>query len=187
VATIHLWVMVTATALFALTWLAQLDGYKDDEVRVLALALGLAAFAFLALGGIIGGANVFVYGIRVLKAEDAPPREALNPFGVDQQKPPGASRTHALAPAKTRVPATTCRRNDRPSGCAANAGMAPHWHLGDADAACRSRQKDAICEGFVRGERPDSNRRPPGPQLDGAGYAGSDWALAVGVGPSEVT
>ena len=88
VATIHLWLMVTATVLFALTWLAQLDGYKDDEVRGLALALGLAAFASLALGGNIGGANVFVYGIRVLKAEDTPPRQALNPFGVGKKKAP---------------------------------------------------------------------------------------------------
>ncbi len=90
VATIHLWAMVTATVLFALTWVAQLDGYKEDEVRGAALALGLAAFASLALGGNLGGANVFVYGIRVLKAEDTPPREALNPFGVGKEKaPPG--------------------------------------------------------------------------------------------------
>jgi uncharacterized membrane protein len=82
VATIHLVVMVAATVVFALTWLAQLDGYKDDEVRGLALGLGLAAFALLVAGGNIGGANVFVYGIRVLKAEDTPPKEALNPFGV---------------------------------------------------------------------------------------------------------
>jgi uncharacterized membrane protein len=88
VATIHLWLMVTATVLFAWTWLAQLDGYKDDEVRTLALALGLAAFALLALGGNIGGANVFVYGIRVLKAEGTPPREALKPFGVQKEKAP---------------------------------------------------------------------------------------------------
>jgi uncharacterized membrane protein len=88
VATIHLWVMVTATVLFALTWVAQLDGYKDEEVRGLAVAVGLGAFAFLALGGNIGGANVFVYGIRVLKAEDTPPGEALNPFGVGKDKAP---------------------------------------------------------------------------------------------------
>lgn len=88
VATIHLWVMVGATVLFALTWLAQLDGYRNDEVRGLALGLGVAAFALLALGGNIGGANVFVYGIRVLKAEDTPPREALNPSGVGEEKAP---------------------------------------------------------------------------------------------------
>lgn len=90
VATIHLWVMVTATVLFALTWLAQLDGYKGDEVRGLAVVLGVAAFAVLALGGNIGGANVFVYGIRVLKAEETPPREALNPFGVTKENAPRA-------------------------------------------------------------------------------------------------
>jgi len=88
VATIHLVLMVVATALFALTWLAQLDGYKDDEVRGLALALGLAGFAFLAVGGNIGGANVFVYGVRVLKAEQTPPREALNPLGAGAEKLP---------------------------------------------------------------------------------------------------
>lgn len=88
VATIHLWLMVAATVLFALTWLAQLDGYKDDEVRGLALTLGLAAVAVLALGGNIGGANVFVYGIRVLKAENTPAREALNPLGVRKEKAP---------------------------------------------------------------------------------------------------
>ena len=98
VATIHLWVMVAATVLFALTWLAQLDGYRNDEVRGLALGLGVAAFALLALGGNIGGANVFVYGIRVLKAEDTPPREALNPLGVGEEKvPPGMPEQSAGA------------------------------------------------------------------------------------------
>jgi uncharacterized membrane protein len=96
VATVHLWVMVAATVLFAATWLAQLDGYKSDEVRGLALGLGLAALAVLALGGNIGGANVFVYGIRVLKAEDTPPREALNPLGVREERAPrGVARQAA--------------------------------------------------------------------------------------------
>lgn len=86
VATLHLWTMVTATVLFALTWLAQLDGYKDDDVRGLAVALGVVAFVLLAAGGNLGGANVFVYGIRVLKAEDTPPRQALDPRGVGKQR-----------------------------------------------------------------------------------------------------
>jgi uncharacterized membrane protein len=89
IATIHLVVMVAATVVFASTWLAQLDGYNDDEVRGPALALGLAAFALLAAGGNIGGANVFVYGIRVLKAENTPPKKALNPFGVSAGKAEG--------------------------------------------------------------------------------------------------
>lgn len=82
-ATIHLFVMVSATLLFAATWLAERPGYLDDEVRTLALVLGIAAEAMLALGGNIGGANVFVYGIRVLKREDVPVAKALNPLGVD--------------------------------------------------------------------------------------------------------
>ena len=90
VATIHLFVMVAATVLFALTWLAQLDGYKDDAIEGLALVVGLVAFAFLAVGGNIGGANVFVYGIRVLKREDVPASKALNPLGVEPAQVPPA-------------------------------------------------------------------------------------------------
>ena len=83
-ATIHLFVMVAATVLFALTWLAQRPGYLDDEVRTLALVLGIAAEAVLAAGGNIGGANVFVYGIRVLKRPETPVAKALNPLGVPE-------------------------------------------------------------------------------------------------------
>jgi uncharacterized membrane protein len=85
-ATIHLLVMVTATVLFALTWLAQRPGYNDDEVRTLALILGIAAEAALALGGNIGGANVFVYGIRVLKRPETPVSKALNPLGLPAEE-----------------------------------------------------------------------------------------------------
>ena len=87
VATIHLFVMLAATALFAATWLAQLDGYKHDEVKALAVILGVIAEAVLAIGGNIGGANVFVYGVRVLKRGETPPRQALDPRGVKTEKP----------------------------------------------------------------------------------------------------
>lgn len=82
-ATVHLALMIVATILFALTWVAQRPGYLDEEVRGLALGLGIAAEVFLAAGGNVGGANVFVYGIRVLKREDTPVRKALNPLGAD--------------------------------------------------------------------------------------------------------
>lgn len=88
-ATIHLVVMVTTTVLFALTWLAQRPGYNDDEIRTLGLVLGLVSETFLAVGGNIGGANVFVYGIRVLKRPDTPVSKALNPLGLPaEQSPP---------------------------------------------------------------------------------------------------
>jgi uncharacterized membrane protein len=82
VATIHLFVMVATTVLFIVTWLLQRPGYNADEVRTGALIVGLIAFAGLAVGGNIGGANVFVYGVRVLGRRDVPPAKALNPLGV---------------------------------------------------------------------------------------------------------
>jgi uncharacterized membrane protein len=85
-ATIHLIVMVTTTVLFALTWLAQRPGYDDAEVRTLALVLGLISEGMLALGGNIGGANVFVYGIRVVKRPDTPVAKALNPLGLPAEE-----------------------------------------------------------------------------------------------------
>ena len=83
VATIHLFLMVTTTVLFAITWLLQRPGYNADEVRTGGLIAGLVAFAFLAAGSNVGGANVFVYGIRVLGRRDVPPANALNPLGVE--------------------------------------------------------------------------------------------------------
>ena len=80
-ATLHLVVMVTATVLFALTWLAQRPGYNEEEVRTLALILGIVAETTLIAGGNIGGANVFVYGLRVLKRPETPVAKALNPLG----------------------------------------------------------------------------------------------------------
>jgi uncharacterized membrane protein len=83
-ATIHLIVMVSATALFALTWAAQLDGYKDDEIKTLALALGLGAETLLTLGGYIGGSIVFVYGMRVVGRRETPVEDALIPGRIEE-------------------------------------------------------------------------------------------------------
>jgi uncharacterized membrane protein len=87
-ATIHLLVMLGATVLFALTWLAQRPGYNADEVRSLGLVLGVVSEVFLVVGGNVGGANVFVYGIRVLKRSDIPVSRALNPLGAEAEPAP---------------------------------------------------------------------------------------------------
>jgi uncharacterized membrane protein len=79
VATIHLFTMLTATVLFALTWLAQRPGYNDEEIRTLGLILGLVAEATLAAGGFLGGTIVFVYGKRVLKRPETPVADAVIP------------------------------------------------------------------------------------------------------------
>jgi uncharacterized membrane protein len=86
-ATTHLIVMVVATVLFLLTWLAQRPGYNEEDVRTLALVLGIVAETVLIAGGNIGGANVFVYGIRVLKRPETPLAKALNPLGADDDDP----------------------------------------------------------------------------------------------------
>ena len=78
-ATVHLLTMLTATVVFALAFVAQLDGYDDGQVEALALICGLAAEALLAAGGYIGGTIVFVYGNRVLNRPDVPVRDALVP------------------------------------------------------------------------------------------------------------
>jgi uncharacterized membrane protein len=91
VATTHLLAMLTATALFAATWFAQLDGYKHDEVKTLAWVLGVAAEAVLTAGGYIGGTIVFVYGLRVLGRRDAPVADALIPGRAEGEPPPPPS------------------------------------------------------------------------------------------------
>jgi uncharacterized membrane protein len=78
-ATIHLFTMLSATVLFALTWIVQLDGYKDDVVKTGAWILGLGAESLLVAGGYIGGTIVFVYGVRVLKRPDVRVADALVP------------------------------------------------------------------------------------------------------------
>jgi uncharacterized membrane protein len=78
-ATVHLLVMLSATVLFALTFVAQLDGYEEGSVKTLALVLGVVAEGLLTVGGYIGGTLVFVYGLRVLKRPDVRPADALVP------------------------------------------------------------------------------------------------------------
>jgi uncharacterized membrane protein len=87
-ATIHLIVMLGATAVFVATWIAQRPGYLDDEVRTLGLVLGLAAETLLAAGGYLGGTLVFVYGIRSLGAPETPPGDAVRPRPAPHPGPP---------------------------------------------------------------------------------------------------
>jgi uncharacterized membrane protein len=97
-ATVHLFTMLTATVVFALAFVGQLDGYDDGQVETVALVLGLAAEGLLAAGGYIGGTIVFVYGVRVLKRPQTPVADALvpgraeGPPEVEQQAGPGAGQ-----------------------------------------------------------------------------------------------
>jgi hypothetical protein len=79
--------MLTATVVFALAFVGQLDGYDDGQVETLSLVLGLAAEGFLAAGGYVGGTIVFVYGLRVLKRPEVPLTDALVPGRAEGYQP----------------------------------------------------------------------------------------------------
>jgi uncharacterized membrane protein len=65
-ATVHLTAMLTATGAFLAAALLGHDGYTRGAVTTGAFVLTLIGFALLTLGGWLGGAVVFVHGMRVL-------------------------------------------------------------------------------------------------------------------------
>ncbi len=85
----HLSVMVLATLSFVATWLLQRPGYIDSEVTTSGLIAGCVALGLLTLGGTLGGALAYVYGIRVVK-KDVPIMDALIPGKLEE---PSNSRT----------------------------------------------------------------------------------------------
>jgi uncharacterized membrane protein len=90
VGTIHLLTMVTATVIFALTFVAHLDGYDDGQVETLSWILGVLAEGLLVAGGYLGGTLVFVYGQRTLDEPDTPPIDALVPGRAGTHRHPTA-------------------------------------------------------------------------------------------------
>jgi uncharacterized membrane protein len=83
-ATTHMIVMVTATLLFVAAAIVGYGGYDDGEVGLGALVLVLCGFVALTVGGWLGGAIVFVHGMRVLSLVDEPAREAITPGGEEK-------------------------------------------------------------------------------------------------------
>ena len=75
----HLTVMASATGMFAGTFRVQLAGYSDGTVITTALILGVISWVLLVVGGYLGGALTFVYGVRVLKRPHVAIAEALIP------------------------------------------------------------------------------------------------------------
>jgi uncharacterized membrane protein len=79
-ATLHLSVMLTATILFAITAGAGHADYVDGSIGGASLILTLVGFGVLTLGGWLGGAIVFVHGMRVLSLVDEPTERAVSPM-----------------------------------------------------------------------------------------------------------
>jgi uncharacterized membrane protein len=79
-ATWHALVMVTAGVLFLVAALVGHDGYVDRAVTTGAFILTLLGFGTLTLGGWLGGAITYVYGMRVLSLPEEPAAKAAAPY-----------------------------------------------------------------------------------------------------------
>jgi uncharacterized membrane protein len=84
-ATLHLTAMLLATTMFAITAGAGHADYVDGSVGGGSLVLTLIGFGLLTAGGWIGGAIVFVHGMRVLNLIDEPARKAAAPVATPEK------------------------------------------------------------------------------------------------------
>jgi uncharacterized membrane protein len=78
-ATLHLAAMLTATVAFAIAAGAGHADYVDRTVGGGSLVLTLIGYGVMALGGWLGGAIVFVHGMRVLNLVEEPTERAVSP------------------------------------------------------------------------------------------------------------
>jgi uncharacterized membrane protein len=78
-ATAHMLAMLTATVFFLIAAIAGHGGYVGEEVTIGSFILTLVGFGFLTLGGWLGGAVVFVHGMRVLNLLREPAERAVAP------------------------------------------------------------------------------------------------------------
>jgi uncharacterized membrane protein len=78
-ATYHLLSMVTATVFFGLAAIFGHDAYTAANVSSGSYVLTLIGFGFLTLGGWLGGAVVYVHGMRVLNLVKEPTELAVSP------------------------------------------------------------------------------------------------------------
>lgn len=79
-ATTHMFAMVSATVFFALAAIFGHAGYTHGDVSAGAFVLTLIGFGLLTLGGWLGGAIVFVHGMRVLSLVSEPAQRAVAPL-----------------------------------------------------------------------------------------------------------
>lgn len=78
-ATSHMIAMLSASVVFLITVFAGHSDFRHGNVTALPLILTLIGFGLLTLGGWLGGALVFTYGMRVLNRPEAPARQATSP------------------------------------------------------------------------------------------------------------
>ena len=78
-ATLHMIAMLSATVFFALAAIFGHASYTHGDVGSGSYALTLIGFGLLTLGGWLGGAIVFVHGMRVLRLKNEPAGRAVSP------------------------------------------------------------------------------------------------------------
>jgi uncharacterized membrane protein len=78
-ATTHALTMISATVFFALAAIFGHDEFLRGDVRADGLILTLVGFALLTAGGWLGGAIVYVHGMRVLNLVEEPATRAVAP------------------------------------------------------------------------------------------------------------
>ena len=83
-ATTHMIVMLLATGVFLATIIVGKASYDDGDLTTGAFVLTLVAYGLLAFGGWVGGAIVFVHGMRVLQLVDEPASRAMAPTGEEK-------------------------------------------------------------------------------------------------------
>ena len=86
-ATAHLIAMLAATGTFLAAALFGHHGYTQGTVSGGAFALTLVGFMLLTTGGWLGGAVVFVHGMRVLSLVSERFGQAASPTGPDDAAP----------------------------------------------------------------------------------------------------
>jgi uncharacterized membrane protein len=84
-ATSHAIAMLSATILFAITAGAGHGSYTDGKVTTGALILTLLGFAALTVGGWLGGAIVYIHGMRVLNLVEEPAARAAAPVPHEEK------------------------------------------------------------------------------------------------------
>jgi uncharacterized membrane protein len=84
-ATLHMAAMLTATVFFLLAALFGHGGYTDHAVTSGAFVLTLVGFVLLTTGGWLGGAIVYVHGMRVLSLVDEPALKAAAPVPSEEK------------------------------------------------------------------------------------------------------
>jgi uncharacterized membrane protein len=85
-ATTHMFAMLTATVFFLIAAIAGHGGYVDQAVTTGAFILTLVGFGSLTLGGWLGGAVVFVHGMRVLNLVREPTERAVAPVAHPEKE-----------------------------------------------------------------------------------------------------